>query len=129
MQSPYHIAVLLIYTLSCSAKDVAMKDLKWSEAEKKIARRAFDVALSREYAALMKELKSLAAKAEKPEDIWAIHDCLTERRRAIGAKYDYRYSQLIIVFGRLLREKWMEEKDLEGLGEEKLEGIRHIAHL
>ena len=106
-----------------------MKELKWSDAEKKIARQAFDAALSREYAVLIDKLKSLAAKAETAEDIWAIHDYLTEQRRVIDAKYDYRYSQLIFVFGWLLREKWIEEKDLEGLGEEKLQPIRHIAAL
>jgi hypothetical protein len=45
----------------------------------------------------------------------------------IDAKYDYRYSQLIVVFGTLLREKWIDDKVLEGLGEEKLQVIRHIA--
>jgi hypothetical protein len=45
----------------------------------------------------------------------------------IDAKYDYRYSQLIVVFGTLLREKWIDDKVLEGLGEEKLQAIRHIA--
>ena len=40
-----------------------MTDFKWSDAEKKIARRAFDVALQRELAALLKQLKGRAAKA------------------------------------------------------------------
>ena len=104
-----------------------MIDFKWSEAEKKVARRAFNSALKRECAAVMEKLKSLAAKAERPDDIWAIHDYLTAQRKAIDGKYDYRYSQLIIVFGRLLRENWIEDKDLEGLGEEKLQSIRYIA--
>lgn len=104
-----------------------MTDFKWSDAEKKIARRAFDVALQSELAALLKQLKGRAAKAEAPEDIWAIQDYLAEQRRSIDEKYDYRYSQLIVVFGRLLRERWLEDKDIEGLAEEKLQHIRHIA--
>lgn len=104
-----------------------MIDLKWSEAEKKIARRAFDAAVKNECAAVMQKFKGLAAKAENPEDIWAIHDYLAEQRRSIDRKYDYRYSQLIVLFGRLLRENWIEDKDLEGLREEKLDAIRHIA--
>jgi len=104
-----------------------MIDFKRSEAEKKIARRAFDAALKKECAAVMQKFKGLAAKAEYPEDIWAIHDFLTEQRRTIDYKYDYRYSQLIVVFGRLLRESWIEDKDLVGLSEEKLAAIRHIA--
>ena len=104
-----------------------MRDFKWSEAEKKVARRAFDAAFKNECVALMKRLKGLTAKAEKPDDIWAIHDFLTEQRKTIDGKYDYRYSQLIVVFGRLLRERWIDDKDLEGLNEEKLNAIRLIA--
>ena len=104
-----------------------MKDFKWSEAEKKIARRAFETALKRECSTVMENLKLQAAQAEKPDDIWALHDYLTEQRREIDGKYDYRYSQLITVFGRLLKEKWLSEKDIEGLGEEKLQAIDHIA--
>ncbi|MHB0985833.1 MAG: hypothetical protein ACYC05_09615 [Sulfuricella sp.] len=104
-----------------------MRDFKWSEAEKKVARRAFDAALKNECAALMKRLKRLATKAETPDDIWVIHDFLTEQRRTIDGKYDYRYSQLIVVFGRLRREGWIDDKDLEGLSEEKLDAIRQIA--
>jgi len=104
-----------------------MTSLKWSSAEKKIARRAFDAALNRERTAMMAMLKKLAASASKPEDIWAIHDYLTEQRKSIDAKYDYRYSQLVFVFARLLRERWIEEQDLEGMGEEKLQAIRLLA--
>ena len=104
-----------------------MTGLKWSDAEKKIARRAFDAALNRECTGVMERLKRLAASANKPEDVWAIHDYLTEQRKAIDAKYDYRYSQLVFIFARLLREKWIEEQDLEGLSEEKLQSIRLLA--
>ncbi len=75
----------------------------------------------------MQKLKDLAAKAEKPEDLWAIHSYLNDQLRAIEEKYDYRYSQLIIVFGRLLREKWIEDQDLVGLSEDKLRTIAFIA--
>jgi hypothetical protein len=46
-----------------------MRHLKWSETEKKVARRAFDAALRKECTAIMKRLKSLATNAENPEDI------------------------------------------------------------
>ena len=79
-----------------------MTDFKWSDAEKKIARRAFDSALDKELAALLQQLKNRAAKAETPEDIWAIHGYLTKQRALIDRKYDYRYTQLIFVFGLLV---------------------------
>ncbi len=106
-----------------------MSDFKWSEAEKKVARRAFEAALKRECSAVIEKLKHRAAQAENPDDIWAIHDYLTEQRKQVDGKYDYRYSQLITVFARLLREKWLNENDIEGLGEEKRQAIHHIASL
>ncbi len=104
-----------------------MRDINWSASEKKIARRVYDAALEREYTALIRTLKDLAAKSESREDIWAIRDYLNEQEKLIDRKYDYRYSQLIGVFGRLLNEKWITEEDVAGLDEEKLELIRHIA--
>lgn len=103
-----------------------MMDFKWSATEKKAAKRAFDKALEKECASIMATLKDLAAKAEKPEDMWAVNDYLTRQRRAIDEKYDYRYSQLVFVFARLLRENWIEETDLQGLGEEKLQAIQYM---
>ena len=54
--------------------------------------------------------------------------CATSRAE-IDAKYDYRYSQLIIVFGALLRQQRIQEDDLLGLSEEKLASIRRVATL
>lgn len=106
-----------------------MNDFKWTNAEKKVARCAFDNALQAECAALLEMLKGLAAKAETPADLWNIQDFLTEQRKAIDEKYDFRYSQLIFVFGRLCREKRIEDKDLEGLSRDKIDAIRYIASL
>ena len=44
-------------------------------------------------------------------------------------KYDYRYSQLILVFSRLLREGRIREEQLAGLSEEKLSYIRRVLSL
>jgi hypothetical protein len=106
-----------------------MITINWSSAEKKIAKQAFDAALNREYAALLDQLKRSAAKAENRDDIWNINDYLTEQLKLINQKYDYRYSQLFLVFGHLLRDKWLEEKDIAGLAEEKREEIHRIAAL
>lgn len=106
-----------------------MYSLKWSDSEKRIARRVFDTALQRDLAEILAEFKRLAAAANAPEDMWAIGQFLTTARRDIDSKYDYRYSQLVVVFGRLLREGHIQERDLHGLTEEKLEYIRKIASL
>jgi hypothetical protein len=53
---------------------------------------------------------------------------LTRRRKEIDRKYDYRYSQLTQVFGRLLYEKRLREEELRGLREDKLKLIRSLAN-
>jgi hypothetical protein len=81
-----------------------VRDLQWSKAEKQTAR-----------------------KASEPRDLWRIHDYLTEQRDRTDEKYDYRYSVLPFVFARLLKEGWLAEADLEGLGADKREIIRFLA--
>ena len=104
-----------------------MSSMTWSSTEKKIARRVFDAALERELAEIMAAFKERAAKATRPEEMWAVEKYLAEARRGIEKTYDYRYSQLHFVFGRLLREKRIEERDLEGLSEDHLAAVRRIA--
>ena len=100
---------------------------KWSPREKKIARTAFDAAQQREFAALISRTKEMSSQLATSADTWDMHHFLSRQLRDIERKYDYRYSQLILVFGCLLREKWLDEKDLEGLASDKIDAIRHIA--
>lgn len=106
-----------------------MHNLKWSESEKKAARIAFEAALKREIASVLSTFKELAAAASTPEEMWEVEEYLGKQRRDIDAKYDYRYSQLIHVFGRLLRERWIAEEELQHLSQEKLANIHRIATL
>lgn len=106
-----------------------MHDLKWSESEKKLARQVFSAALTAELAEVMTEFKARAAAAQEPDDMWSIEEHLHSKRREIDQKYDYRYSQLLLVFGRLVREGRIQEAQLAGLAEEKLAYIHRIASL
>jgi hypothetical protein len=99
----------------------------WSRSEKAVARKAFDAALERELQEVIQEAKRKAGQIKEPADLWDLEHYLTERRKEIDRKYDYRYSQLDLVFGRLLRERWIHEEELRGLGEDKLRGIRSYA--
>lgn len=49
------------------------------------------------------------------------------KRRETDEKYDYRYSQLLFVFARLLHKGRISESDLSGLRQDKLEKIRFLA--
>jgi Photoprotection regulator fluorescence recovery protein len=86
----------------------------WSRSEKAIAHKAFDAALERELQEVIREAKQKAVLIEEPADLWVLEHYLSERRKEIDRKYDYRYSQLDLFFGRLLREKWIDEEDLRG---------------
>jgi hypothetical protein len=69
----------------------------------------------------------MANGIQKSSDLWDLEHYLTERRKEIDRKYDYRYSQLTHVFGRLLYENRLTEEDLRGLREDKLKSIRSLA--
>jgi hypothetical protein len=101
----------------------------WSDHEKKIARRTFEKALASELAEIMADFKIKAAAADEPDDMWSIQEHLFHTRREIDQKYDYRYSKLLLVFGRLVREGRVQEADLAGLSEDKVAAIRRISSL
>ena len=103
-----------------------MNHVKWSKTEKKVAREAFDKAYERECYYLSGSIREIANKIQTPDDIWQLHDFLTEKRKEIDEKYDYRYSMLDLVFGRLIKDGWLDFKDLEGLNEEKIERIKSL---
>jgi len=99
----------------------------WSKSEKTIARKAFDAALGRELHEVIQEAKKMASQIQQSSDLWDLEHYLTERRKEINRKYDYRYSQLTHVFGRLLYERRLREEELRGLREDKLKPIRSFA--
>lgn len=99
----------------------------WSRSEKTVARAAFDAALRRELQEVMQEAKQKANQVNEPADLWDLEHYLTQRRKEIDRTYDYRYSQLTHVFGRLLYEQRLSEEELRGLREDKLKPIRSIA--
>jgi hypothetical protein len=99
----------------------------WSKSEKAVARAAFDAALGRELHEVIQKAKQMANEIQQSSDLWDLEHYLTERRKEIDRKYDYRYSQLTHVFGRLLHEGRVSEEELRGLREDKLKPIRSFA--
>jgi hypothetical protein len=104
-------------------------NFSWSKKEKKIVRKAFDEAYQRECSAIIERAKEMLTSISAPHEIWKLHDLLTESRDDVDLKYDYRYSVLISVFSRLMREGWLKESDLVGLSEEKIERITSLSKL
>jgi hypothetical protein len=106
-----------------------MHDIKWTKVEKKTARKAFDLAYNRECTDLIKKIQSKAEKLSAPENVWNLHDFMKKEIGNIGKAYDYRYSVLLRVLARLIRDEWLKIDDLEGLSEDKLSRINNLIDL
>jgi hypothetical protein len=106
-----------------------MRDWKWSPAEKIVARRAYNLSLNRELETVVREAKERAAGIKEASDLWRLEDWLAEQRRRIDRTFDYRYSVLPMVFAALLREGRLDENELRGLAQEKLDAIHRIVDL
>ena len=99
----------------------------WTKSEKEIARRVYGSAYLRECKAIAEDVRRAIAGVEDPAELWKIHDLLTKRRRQMDEKYDFRYSVLVWVLGRLVREGWITEEEVEGLSADKLATIKEVA--
>src|ERR1700687_5702575 len=108
------------------ARDIysTMRDLHWSPKEKTIARRAFDRALQRELEATIREAKQMAERIKEPDELWELERHLTERRKEIDARYEFKYSVLLLVLADLVRKGRINLDELHGLAEDKLRIIR-----
>jgi len=104
-----------------------MNDIKWTKAEKNIAKEAFEMAYQRECQNIINDIKKY--KLEQPEDIWSLSEMLQEREKEINNMYDYRYSQLIIVFGILIKRGFLKIDELAGLSDDKIKQIKKIRSL
>jgi len=99
----------------------------WSRSEKIIARKAFDAALGQELQEVIQEAKRMTSEIQQSSDLWDLEHYLTQRRKEIDRKYDFRGSRLTDVLGRLLYENRLSEEELRGLREGKMESIRSFA--
>ena len=79
--------------------------------------------------AIIAEFKVKCAAVATAADMWAVEDYLRKQRRECEELFDYRYSVLPLVFARFIREGHLEEGQLAGLAEEKLEFIRRVLSL
>jgi hypothetical protein len=99
----------------------------WAPTEKKLARIAFDNAFERQCTAITQEARQMLETRTAPSEIFRVQEYLTEQRKSVDGLYDYRYSRLLGVFGRLLSDGWLREADLHGLQPEKIAKVKHEA--
>jgi hypothetical protein len=104
-------------------------ELRWTAAEKKTARRAFDKAFERHCAAITVEVRRMLENVAAPADIWRVQEYLSENRKTVDRIYRYSSSGLVLTFSILLRDGWLTEADLVGLQQQKITRIKLGARL
>ncbi|BBD57257.1 hypothetical protein NIES2109_00220 [Nostoc sp. HK-01] len=97
-----------------------VSEVEWSKTEEEIAKHAFEKAYQREIEAVIQEVRQRSSKMTQADEMWQLHDFLSARRHEIDGKYEYRYSVLIFVFARLIKEGWLHLDELQGLEKDKL---------
>ena len=101
-----------------------MREMHWSPKERTIASRAFDRALHLELDATIQEAKQMAERVKQADELWELERHLTQRRKEIDKKYEFKYSMLLLVLGDLVREGRISLDELQGLSEDKIRCIR-----
>ncbi len=104
-------------------------EVTWTATEKKTARRAFDKAFERHCTTITAEARRMLENVTTPSDIWRVQEYLSEHRKTVDRIYQYKYSDLLLVFSRLMRDGWLTEADLAGLQQEKIARIKLGASL
>jgi len=61
-----------------SADEWFKDQITWSTTEKRVARKAFDLAYQRQCAAISAHVKKIIVTAPDPSAVWQIHDYLSE---------------------------------------------------
>ena len=118
-------------SLQLPTRDVysTMRVMHWSPKEKAIVRRVFDRALHQELDATIQKAKQMAQRVEQPDELWALERHLTNRRKEIDAKYEFKYSSVLLLLARLVHESRISRDELHGLSEDKLRCVRdHSRH-
>jgi hypothetical protein len=69
----------------------------------------------------------MAKNIKHASELWELERHLTQLRKEIDRKYEYKYSTLVLVFADLVREGKLDPEDLRGLSEDKLRYIRQHA--
>lgn len=102
-------------------------DPGWSEAERIVARCAFDRAQQRAIRSLVETVQVHASGLDSVESVWVLHDYLSTQRYAIEGRFDFRFEGLLIVFAGLVRDGLLSLDELEGLEATKLAKIAALS--
>ncbi len=99
----------------------------WTKKEKTIARKAFDLALARRNQQLVEYVNT--TPVQSIADVWALLDTLQAAAKDIDRVFDYRYSQLDLIFPRLIHDGLLSMEELDGFSAERLESYQRLQGL
>lgn len=99
--------------------------IPWSKAEKAIAKSAFDRALKRRSQQLIDLVNN--TQVSSIEEVWTLLDNLKAEQKAMQTVFDYRYSQLDMIFPRLIHEGVLTLADFEGLSQQRLDYYQQLS--
>jgi len=74
--------------------------------------------------AAIQETRQMAERIKESDELWELERHLTQRRKEIDAKYEYKYSVVLLVLGDLVRQDRISLDELQGLSEAKLRCVR-----
>jgi hypothetical protein len=106
-----------------------MSQQGWTNPEKEIARNLYAKVVLEEYDEIIKDFKRRAQKVKTRDEFWEMENYIKEVHRDLEARFDPRYSQILFVFGSLLRRGKISNEQLKGLSNEKINEIHRIAKL
>lgn len=84
---------------------------------------AFDKAYEKEISDISKEVGCRIKKYKTPKELWELHNYISNKRKETDQKYDYRYSVLILVFARIMKDGYISKSDLRGISESEIQAI------
>ena len=106
-----------------------LTNTQWSITEEKIAQAALSKAKEREINALVTTVRQQASGIQEFDDLWYLHDFLSARRYDLDGKYDSRNATVIFALAGLVKEGWLELRELEGLDKEKITKVSAMTRM
>ena len=100
-------------------------DKQWSPSEKKAARQIFDLAVANAQKDILKRHSN--KKISTVDGLWRYELEIREWSKEVQTVLQFTYSSLPLCFGLCLRKGWLNESNLTGLCDERIEQIKSIA--
>lgn len=104
-----------------------MSTNEWTDQEKDIALRAFEVGNKRCIEVLIDSLRDLSTKLDSPESVWRFHDYLSSERYAYEGRSAFDEANALFSLADMVKLGLISFDNLEGLDQLKISKIRAMS--